>query len=93
MTIGEAEQVTVEPTGDTVREWLRERVATHTGREPSGIADDVPLHRYGFDSLYAVTLCLEVEERFALPIEPTSVWDHPTVTRLTAFIEGQLAGA
>ncbi|MCP3801988.1 acyl carrier protein [Allokutzneria sp. A3M-2-11 16] len=85
------EQDTSNASKQTVREWTRERVAVHTKHSPCDVADDVPLYRYGLDSLYAVTLCLEVQERFGLVIEPTTIWDNPTVEKLATFIEGELS--
>ncbi|MFJ8629870.1 acyl carrier protein [Streptomyces sp. NPDC093568] len=67
---------------DEVREWLRGRVAAHTGLPVDEIRPDLPLGEYGLDSVYALGLCAEIEDHYGIEVEPTVMWDHPALTPL-----------
>ena len=56
-------EITTQPAAvaaDEVREWLRGRVAAHTGRPVEEIRSDLPLNEYGLDSVYVLGLCATV---------------------------------
>lgn len=83
---------TAAQTPEEVRAWLTERVAYFLDVTPQDIASDVLLVEIGLDSVYALTLCGDVEERFGIVVEATLAWDHPTVDALTDHIHAQIAG-
>lgn len=71
-----------------LRAWLRDRVAALAGLSAAAINFDSSLGDLGLDSLQSVRLLGEVEERFGLTVPPTTVFDHPSINRLTdALIE------
>jgi acyl carrier protein len=74
-------------TKDEIATWLTERVAYFLERPQAEIDPDVELVELGLDSVYALTLCGDIEERYGLAVEPTLPWDYPTVHALA----GQLA--
>ena len=39
------------------------------------------------------TLCGDIEDRFDLEVDPTIVWDHPTIRSLSHGISDRLAAA
>ncbi|MEI7030385.1 MULTISPECIES: acyl carrier protein [Streptomyces] len=78
-------------TPEEVREWLTERVAYFLDVTPQDIASDALLVEIGLDSVYALTLCGDVEEQFGIVVEATLAWDHPTVDALTTHIHAQIA--
>ena len=63
----------------TLRDWLTGRIAEFTERPPAEIAVDKPLGEYGVDSVSALTVCAEIEDHFDITVEPTLLWDHPTI--------------
>jgi acyl carrier protein len=73
-----------------LRDWLTERVAYYLGEAPDRIAVDVPLASYGMDSVYAFTICGDIEDRFGIAVEPTLAWDYPTIDAMTAYLNGLL---
>ncbi|RFU41881.1 acyl carrier protein [Actinomadura logoneensis] len=73
--------------------WLRERVAHYAQREPAEIDPSANLTSYGLDSVYALSLCGDIEDRLGLVLEPTVAWDHPTIEALAAHVEGMLTDA
>ena len=73
--------------------WLTERIAYFLEKQPSDIDPDVELVELGLDSVYALTLCGDIEERFGLAVEPTLPWDYPTVHALAGHLAETTAGA
>ncbi|MFI0367303.1 acyl carrier protein [Actinomadura sp. 1N219] len=74
--------------GHDLRDFLRERVAHYAGRPPAEIEASAPLTSYGLDSVYALVFCGDIEERLGLVLEPTVIWDHPTIDALAAHLGG-----
>jgi acyl carrier protein len=66
--------------------WLAGRVATYVQRAPEEIKADVPLSEYGLDSVYALTLSGDIEDYLGLTLDPTLMWDHPTISALTQVL-------
>ena len=66
--------------------WLTERVAAFLERPETEIDPDVELVELGLDSVYALTLCGDIEEQFGLAVEPTLPWDYPTVNALAGYL-------
>lgn len=83
----------VEQSEDTLRAWLAQRVATYVQRPPEEIEPDVPLAEYGLDSVYALTLSGDIEDHLGLALEPTVMWDYPTIGLLTKALLDDLAKA
>ncbi|MFF4017246.1 acyl carrier protein [Streptomyces sp. NPDC001843] len=75
------------------RGWLLDRVALYLGRDAQTIDPTVPLAEYGMDSVCALSLCGDLEDEFGLVVEPTLLWDHPTVQSLLAFLATRLPAA
>ncbi len=69
-----------------LRPWLLLRVAEFTDRDPATIDVATPLADLGLDSVYALALCGEIEDHLGLRLEPTIVWDHPSIDALTAYL-------
>lgn len=76
---------------EAVREWLTGQIAGYVQRPAAEIRSDLPLAEYGLDSVSAMTVCLDIEEHLGLSVEPTLVWDHPTVDALSDALAGMLA--
>ncbi|WP_405937299.1 acyl carrier protein [Streptomyces sp. NBC_00726] len=75
----------------TIREWLVDRVAYYLELTPADIDAGAELAELGLDSVYALTLCGDVEDRFGLVVEPTMAWDHPTIDAITDHLAAELA--
>jgi acyl carrier protein len=76
---------------EALQEWLARRVATYVQKAPEEIKTDVPLAEYGLDSVYALTLSGDIEDHLGLTLEPTLMWDHPTIDALAQVLL-QMAG-
>ncbi|MFJ2129541.1 acyl carrier protein [Streptomyces sp. NPDC087228] len=77
----------------TTRDWLIERVADYLEKSPAAVARDASLISMGLDSVYAVALCGDLEDRFGLELDAALVWEHPTVDALVSHVRDQLATA
>jgi acyl carrier protein len=75
---------------EDLRAWLAARVAAYVRLPVHEIQPDVPLAEYGLDSVYALTLTGEIEDHLGLAIEPTVIWDHPTIDALTRALLQEL---
>jgi acyl transferase domain-containing protein/acyl carrier protein len=70
-----------------IEHWLVRRVASILELDPAEIDPSEPFATYGLDSVQAVSLSGEVEEWFGVPVEPTLVWDHPTIRDVARLLE------
>jgi acyl carrier protein len=73
-----------------IQDWLMERVAFYLEIPQNTIDPEASLVEMGLDSVYAMTLSGDVEERFGLELEPTIAWDHSTVAALARYLSGEL---
>ena len=77
----------------TLSNWLVERVAYYLNKDTSEINTDSPLAGYGLDSVYAVSLCGDLEDLLSIYVEPTLAWDYPTIDEIVEFLQQELAEA
>ncbi|MFI6365377.1 acyl carrier protein [Nocardia sp. NPDC050630] len=77
----------------TIQGWLVKRVADYTERAPHQVDPAIPLAELGLDSASAVTLCGEIEDRWSLDIDPTLVFDYPTISDIAAHLAAEFAHA
>lgn len=75
---------------EEVRDWMIGRVAFYLERTPEDIDPDAELVELGLDSVYALTLSGDVEERFGLLVDSTLPWDYPTINALVGYVVGEL---
>ncbi|WP_067465314.1 acyl carrier protein [Nocardia amamiensis] len=75
----------------TIEDWLVERVADYTERAPHQIDPAVPLAELGLDSVSAVNLCGEIEDQWSLEVDPTLVFEYPTIADIAAHIAAEFA--
>ena len=76
-----------------VERWLIDRLATTLGLDPESVDVRRPFAAFGLGSLQAVGLAGEMETWLGRPLEPTLVYDHPTIEALTRFLAAGPLGA
>ncbi|MGE6758923.1 acyl carrier protein [Corallococcus interemptor] len=81
------------PSAESLSGWLSSRIAAYVQRRPDEIRADVPLAEYGLDSVYALTLAGDLEDHLGLSLDPTLMWDHPTIAGLTQALLQVLSAA
>ena len=77
----------------TIEAWLEGRVVAYGKVDVGSFTPETPLAELGLDSVYGLTLCGDIEDRFDLEVDPTIVWDHPTIRSLAHGISDRLAAA
>ena len=78
------------PAFSAVVHWLTDRVAAYLNTEPAAIATDSSIGDYGMDSVFALTLCADLEYEFGIVVEPTLAWDYPTIDAMAAYLTEEL---
>ncbi|MEV5071090.1 acyl carrier protein [Microbacterium sp. LMI12-1-1.1] len=73
-------------TATEIEQWLVGRVVAYGKMQADDFTVDTPLAELGLDSVYALTLCGDIEDEFELEVDPTIVWDHPTIRELAEGI-------
>ncbi|MET9027893.1 acyl carrier protein [Nocardia sp. NPDC004168] len=79
--------ITVRP--KTIEDWLVERVADYTERAPHEVDPSVPLAELGLDSVSAVNLCGEIEDRWSREVDPILVFEYPTIAGIAAYLAAE----
>lgn len=74
-----------------LEEWLRERVAAYGDVSVDDVDVNAQLADLGLDSVYALTLCGDIEDTFDLDMDPSVIWDHDTIRSLAEALAGMLA--
>ncbi|MFE7745048.1 acyl carrier protein [Nocardia sp. NPDC057455] len=72
-----------------IQDWLVERVADYTERAPHEVDPVVPLAELGMDSVSAVSLCGEIEDRWLLEVDPVLVFEYPTIADIATYIAAE----
>jgi len=76
---------------NALQEWLRERVAAYGDVPADDIDVDAHLTDLGLDSVYALTLCGDIEDAFNIDLDPSVIWDHDTIHSLAVALAGMSA--
>jgi acyl carrier protein len=69
-------------TVEEIRAWLVTYLARLLHCQPADIDVNVSFDRLGLDSGTAVGSTLDLEDWFGRPVEPTLLYDFPTIARL-----------
>jgi acyl carrier protein len=65
-----------------MQSWITEKIIAYGEFPPDSFDIDTPLRDLGFDSVYALTLCGDIEDTYGLEVDPSIVWDHETIQDL-----------
>lgn len=68
--------------------FILERLAALRKKPLEELDPSRPFNELGVDSLDAVSLTGELEERLGLTIDPAELFDHPTPRALAQFLAG-----
>ena len=71
---------------EQIRSKLLSLVAAYLEQPVTDIRSDVKLVDYGLDSIFALTLCGDVEDEYGIEVKSTLAWDHPTVDAITDYL-------
>jgi acyl carrier protein len=74
-------------TRDAVQEWLVDRLAATLGVDAAKVDVHEPFASYALDSVAAVRLVGELEELLGRELEPTLLYDHRDIERLSEYLD------
>jgi acyl carrier protein len=78
------------PTHAQVARWLSSRVATYLDVPAAAIDPAMPLAELGLDSVSAVGLCGDIEQRWRIQADPILVYDYPTIAEIAGHVAARL---
>ncbi|MEK8145304.1 acyl carrier protein [Streptomyces sp. M10(2022)] len=75
-----------------LQDWLTNETAQLLGIAPQDIDRSAAFGEYGLESISVLTLAAAIEDHLGVELDPTVVWDHPSIAALAAhLIEAQAA--
>jgi acyl carrier protein len=70
----------------TTLRWLTTRLATYLEVPAAKLDPMVPLAELGIDSARALSLVGDVEDHFDIEVDPTMIFDYPTLAHIAKYI-------
>jgi acyl carrier protein len=77
-------------TQDSIATWCRSYVADLLEIPAESVDPDADFDRLGIDSALAVSLLIDVEDRYDVDMEPEALFENPTITAVSAYLHGRL---
>lgn len=74
----------------SLQQGLISKISALTDILESNIKITTPLAEYGLDSLQAVSLSGDIEDWLGISLEPTIVWDYPTIEEMSKHLLDQI---
>ena len=71
--------------------WLTTQLASYLEVPATAINPMVPLAEMGVDSVHAISLVGDVELHFDIDVDPTMIFDYPTLSGIAEFISTAVA--
>jgi acyl carrier protein len=66
--------------------WLTIQLASYLEVPATAVDAMVPLAEMGVDSVHAISLVGDVELHFDIDVDPTMIFDYPTLSAIAEFI-------
>lgn len=73
-------------TEEEIQNWLIENLSSLLGLDTEEIDPSAPFERFGLDSSTAVGLTSELEEWLGCEVDPTLLYDYPTIESQAAYL-------
>jgi acyl carrier protein len=71
--------------------WLTTQLASYLEVATTAVNPMVPLAEMGVDSVHAISLVGDIEMQFDIDVDPTLIFDYPTLARIAEFISTAVA--
>ena len=75
----------------SIVDWCRGYLADLLETSPADVDPAADFDRLGVDSALAVSLLIEVEERYGVDIAPEALFENPTIDAVAAHLHERLA--
>ena len=79
------------PDTSEIQDWIVSYIAELLEVEPELVDPSIPFDRYGLDSSAAYALTGDLEDWFGREIDPTAIYDYPTVEALSEHLSSVVA--
>lgn len=79
-------------TYQSILQWISIRLAELAKINVDQVDLQLPFDRYGLDSLNAVILIGELGDWLQLELDPSIVYDYPTIEQLSRYVSEQING-
>lgn len=73
-------------TGTELEQFLRERIAQQLEKPVDSVGLDEEFALLGLNSVHAVSLTGELEDRLGRSLEPSLVYEYPTIRQLSQYL-------
>lgn len=74
------------PSSGELRTWLIDRVAFYLDRPADAIDPGAELAEYGMDSVYALSVISDIEDRLEMEVDATAVRQYQTINALVDYL-------
>jgi len=78
----------IQPGPEALEDWLAAQLAGLLGVDAGDVDLDAPFAELGLDSMQAVALSGDLEDLLGRTLDPTLLWEFPTIRRLAAELAG-----
>lgn len=78
---------------EAIAEWCQKYVADLLEVPAESVDLDADFDRLGIDSALAVSLLIEVEERYGVDLPPESLFDNPNLNAVATYLHEHVAVA
>ena len=69
-----------------IEHWLMDYVAKISRQDVASVDVDHPFSHYDLDSIAAVEMTADIEDWLSVRLEPTLIWDYPSIARLASYL-------
>ena len=76
----------ISPNTSEIQDWIIAYIAKLLEVEPELVDPTIPFDRYGLDSSAAYALTGDLEDWLGEEIDPTAIYDYPTVEALSEYL-------
>jgi acyl transferase domain-containing protein/NAD(P)-dependent dehydrogenase (short-subunit alcohol dehydrogenase family)/acyl carrier protein len=77
---------------EALEAWLKAQIAQATGLTAAQIDSTRPFREFGLESVDAVGISGDLEASLSRPLEPTLLYEHPTIEALVDHLVGRSSG-
>jgi acyl carrier protein len=80
-------------TKEEIVEWAQDYIGKVLGMKPESLDPDTDFDRLGIDSAIAVSLLMEIEERYGVDLPPEALFENPNLNAVAAYLVDQVEPA
>ena len=73
--------------------WLSSRVIAYGKVTEGSFTAETPFTELGLDSVYALTLCGDIEDAYGIEVDSFIVWDHQSIRELAVALAEMIRDA